>query len=131
MNSTQKGTYAELVVAMKAAEKGYFVGMMPQGCPYDMVVDTGSGPLRVQVKYSQAKNDICKVKLNPTGQLRNNTIYSKDNVDIIALFEVNTNQIAWIKIEDFNEVDTASLRLTKPKNNQLKGVTMFTDFLDW
>ena len=50
--SNLKGDIGEAAFVLEAAKKGYWTGKMPQGCPYDFVLDKKDGVLhRVQVKY--------------------------------------------------------------------------------
>jgi hypothetical protein len=61
MSDTNKlGEIGEAAVTLAAVMKGYYVGRMPQDCPYDLVIDRGSGPKRVQVKYRRLLTDVRK-----------------------------------------------------------------------
>lgn len=129
LNSSTKGNYGELLVATWATGQGYYVGFMPQQCPYDLVVDNGTGPKRIQVKsISKTKNGTVPFCLDVTHKKNNNTVYSHNNIDYIAIVEPNLKIIAWIPICFLDGKKNIQLRIDPPKNNQIKNVVWFTDF---
>lgn len=132
LNTSQRGHLGELKVAAAAAEKGYYVGFMPQQCPYDMVIDRGKGPERVQVKSRKlATNGTLNVGLTVEHHANNNVEYSANNVDILAIYEPTTDRIAWVNIHKVENMKGLTLRIVPAKNNQTKNVTLFEDYEEW
>lgn len=131
LSSSAKGNYAELLVASVAASKGYHVGFMPQQCPYDLVIDRGNGPERVQVKYkSVKKSGVVNIQMDMSFSKNNNTVYSKENIDFYVIVESTNQQIAWIPIEFLETRNSLTLRVEQPKTNN-KNITMFSNFNKW
>jgi len=132
MNTSTKGNYAELLVATEATRKGYYVGMMPAGCPYDMVIDKGNGPQRVQVKYRKVRaNGVCEVPIAASTYSGNYTTYNANNIDVIAVVEGDNNTIAWVPIKEVEGKTGFSIRVIPTRNNQSKGVIMFESYTSW
>lgn len=128
--SNEKGDIGEAAFALSAAKKGYWVGKMPQDCPYDYVLDNGTGALfRVQVKYRAMKNGVVSVKLSRPNKT-NRTIYSSDNIDYIAIYVNELDSVYLIPITDISDVTEVSLQcsdsLTKYKNSRL-----ISQYSDW
>lgn len=129
LNSSTKGNYGEMLVATWATGKGYYVGFMPQQCPYDLVIDKGVGPKRIQVKaISKTKNGIVPFCLDVTYKKNNNRIYSSDNIDYLAIVEPNLNIIAWIPSSFIDGKKHIQLRIDPSKNGQIKNILWFSNF---
>ena len=122
-----KSNIAELAVATECAKKNWVV-LFPFGenTPYDILVDTGTAFLRVQIKYITTKDDVLNVPLKST-----TGVTYKDTVDIIAVYCPDNNKIYWVdlgkeKIDDINTY--IRLRHSIPKNNQSKGIRLSEDY---
>jgi hypothetical protein len=110
--TNQKGEIGELFVTLEATKKGYHVARMPQDCPYDMVIDRGNGPERVQVKYCTLKeNGTINLKLHSFGMSKRRRTYTVDNVDAFAIY-VPGREVFWLPASEVcGEVTTVTLRL--------------------
>lgn len=123
-----KSNIAELAVAAECAKKNWVV-LFPFGenTPYDILVDTGSEFLRVQVKYVSTKDNVLNVPLKST-----TGVTYKNTVDIIAVFCPDNQKVYWVDLskEEIDDINTyIRLRHSVPKNNQLKGIRFSEDYL--
>lgn len=130
--TNKKGDIGEAAFVLASAKKGYWTGKMPQGCPYDFVLDRRDGKLeRVQVKYrSMSESGTLKIKLNPN-TYTNRTTYSEKNIDSMAVYVPELNNvflIPIIKLIGVNEVVLRCIESTKRKN---KNSRMITEYAEW
>jgi hypothetical protein len=132
LTSSQKGAIAEAEVAAAATRAGIVV-LRPDtdGRRYDMVLDTRLELLRVQCKYAQCKGDVIVVhtrtsRLTPSGYRR--TTYTRDEVDLIAVFCPDVEECFFIPIGAVEGRCVLHLRLAVARNNQRIGVTMADDY---
>ena len=98
---------------------------MGGGGRYDLILDTGSRPLRTQCKWASLKGDVVVVRigtcrLTPGGYVR--TTYSSVEVDGIAAYCGELKQCFWLPIEEFAGQGFVHLRLRPARNNQSAGV---------
>jgi hypothetical protein len=63
-DSTRKGCASEMLVAARLVEAGHIVSFPMIVCPYDLIADTGSMLLKVQVKTASMQ----KAKISPAGR---------------------------------------------------------------
>ena len=129
--TNQKGDIGEAYFMLRAIEKGYWVGKMPQDCPYDFALDRGNGLERVQVKYrSSSKKG--SIQLNTSNSSLSSNRSYKDYVDQFAVYNPETKEVYLVPAAKVNENPTACvLRVEPSKNNQNKGVTFLTEFINW
>ena len=128
--TNQKGDIGEAAFYLKAMEKGYWAGRMPQDCPYDFALDRGNGLERVQVKY-RATSQNGSVQINSSNtSLSSNRSY-KDYVDQFAVYSPDTKEVYLIPASKITEGSASIFRLKPTKNNQTKGVTLLEDFISW
>jgi len=128
--TNQKGDIGEAAFYLKAMEKGYWAGRMPQDCPYDFALDRGNGLERVQVKYrATSKNGSLQIDSTSTS-LSSNRSY-KDCVDQFAVYSPDTKEVYLIPASKITKGTASIFRVTPTKNNQTKGVTLLEDFISW
>lgn len=128
--SNQKGDIGEAYFALKATEKGYWVGKMPQGCPYDFVLDRGNGVERIQVKYRSTSSK-GTIQLNAYNASPQSNRSYKDLVDQFAVYNPETQGVYLIPANLITGKTSAIFRVDFAKNNQVVGVTFLSDFKDW
>jgi len=121
------GDIGEAKVVFEAFKRGYHVGKMSQNCPYDLVIDRGSGPERIQVKYRTGK-DVARIEVARQTKLKRRA-YDKDNIDAIVV--VVGDRTALIPIEEVQGIGEITLRMSKAKNGQRRGIRYFSDFENW
>lgn len=122
------GDLAELKVAARFAEKGYFVSRpLSEHAPYDLIVDKDNRLQKVQVKArSIYKNGSVVVRKNTS-----NGPYSDGDFDLLALYCIDDERIVLLTWEELRSTEghEISLRVEKAKNNQTKHVRYFEDYL--
>jgi PD-(D/E)XK nuclease superfamily protein len=132
LTPSKKGAIAEAEVAAAATRAGIVV-LRPDtgGGRYDLVFDTGPELLRVQCKYANQKGDVIVVytgtcRLTPSGYRR--TTYTRDEVDLVAVFCPDVDECFFIPIHDVEGRHVLHLRLAAARNNQKMGVTMADEY---
>ncbi len=115
-----KGDLAEMRVGAKFLEKGWYVSY-PFGddAPYDLIVDIDGTLNKVQVKHIKSDKGALRFRLHS-----NSGVSYKETVDLMSIYDSETEEIYLMNPNDFENSTEVSLRLVKPKNNQTKGVIM-------
>jgi len=128
--SNVKGDIGEAAFVFYATKNGYWVGKMPQDCPYDFVMDDKQGNLkRVQVKYRTIeKNGSVRIKIE-NNTFTNRTSYTEKNIDLFAVYISDLEKVYLIPINECIDVTEVSLRVERPKNGQTKGVRLLEDYI--
>jgi len=126
--SNLKSNIAELAVATECSKK-HWVVCFPHGenTPYDLLVDTNTEILKVQVKYISIDNNTIPIRFTSSTGVK-----YKDTVDVIAVYCPDNNNVYWIKLKDQiidNNKTGINLRMTPTKNNQNVGVKLAEDYL--
>jgi hypothetical protein len=124
-NTNRKGDIAELAVAKKFLELGYWVSI-PFGddAPYDLIVDFDGDFKRIQVKHLKPMKDVLRFKLiSECGRKY------KDTVDLIIGYNSENGLMYKINPNEFDCDVAVSLKLNIPKNNQTKGVHLAVNYL--
>lgn len=128
-DTNKKGEVGELFVALEATQKGYYVARMPQDCPYDMVIDRGNGPERVQVKYCTEKDNSIYLIIDSCKQRRRT--YTINNIDAFAIY-VPGRGVHWLDAKEVcGKVRTVTMRTQPARNGQTKDVRMLENYSEW
>ena len=125
-NTNKKGDIAELAVAKKFLELGFWVSI-PFGddAPYDLIVDNLKGELiRVQVKHIKPRKGTLRFRL-----LADSGKPYKETTDLIAGYNPENGKIYVINPNNFTANRMVTLKLDKPKNNQEQGVNLAENFV--
>ena len=127
-NTKAIGDLAELKVACDLTEKGYVVSKpIGDNAPYDMIIDMDGTLKKVQVKARSERDNKVSVELRSC--MRNYThYYNKDEWDILAVYNIDRGEIAYLNWVDIGDNSVIRLRTELPKNNQKFGVKMFEDY---
>ena len=128
--SNQKGDIGEAYFVLRAAEKGYWTGKMPQDCPYDYALDRGKGLERVQVKYRSSSNK-GTIQLNSNNCSLSSDRTYKSFVDQFAVYNPETKEVYLIPAEIVTNGTASVFRVEPSKNNQIKNVKYLTDYIVW
>lgn len=127
-NSKTIGDLAELRTAALFASMGYFVSKpLTDNAPYDLIVDNGALS-KVQVKARSIRNDKITVEMRTT-MVNYTSDYSKSDFDILAVYNIDTEEIALLNWLHLKEGCDVVLRTAPTKNNQSKGIKFFSDFI--
>ena len=128
MNTKTVGDLAELTAATYFAQQGYIVSM-PYGdnAPYDLIIDKDNVLQKVQVKARTERNDAIEVELRSA--MRGYTYeYSSQDFDILACYNIDTKEMAYLTWDDINDRRVVKLRSKPAKNGQKKGVMLMEDY---
>lgn len=128
VDSNAKGAIAEAEITVAAIRLGWAV-LRPvnERARYDLAIDAGSGPLRVQCKWARRRGDVIVVgvrtsRLTPTGYVR--TIYTADEIDAIGVFCPDVDRCYLIPATHLEGRGMLHLRLEPARNGQRGAVTM-------
>lgn len=125
MRTNMKGDIAELAVAKKFLEMGYWVSFpYSDDSPYDILVDDGINIKKIQVKYLTQKKNVLKFLLHS-----NTGISYKNTVDYMVLYDSISKNVYMIDPRKFGNKAMIQLRLNEPQNNQKKGVHLAENYL--
>ena len=123
--SNIKGDIAELAVAKRFLELGYWVSLpFGDNTPYDLLIDKDGDIKRVQVKYTTPYKDYISLKFRTA-----NGNHYKDCVDFIVAYNPNNSTCYKVSPQDFDIIRSLSLKLNKPKNNQIKGIHLAENYI--
>lgn len=122
----------DLGVAMAMSEvmrRGYKVAIpVGEDWPYDIIVLREGKLERVQCKYTESDGEVIDVVCRSA----NNWVsykYTPESVDWIAVYDQTTNTCYFVPSSLLGAGKALlSLRLTAPKNGQIKGVRFAKDF---
>src|ERR671933_2712775 len=122
MDPNRIGAIAETAIAADATRLGFGV-LYPlvDGGRYDLVFDVGTRLVRVQCKSARRQGDIVLVNARtsrraPEGFRR--TVYTPDEVDVIAAYCPELNRCFAISTSDFPASGGMHLRLSPTRNGQ-------------
>lgn len=129
--TSEKGSIGELKISADLIMKGYPVFTpISATSPFDLLIFKDGSYLRIQVKYRKITD---KGNIN-VGLVRNIISNSKitetynSYVDIIAIYCPCTDKCYYVYEKDFSTYLT--LRINKPKNNQVKNVRLAENYLE-
>lgn len=128
MDRRFKGQKAELLIEVRAAEKGFVVSKPTTPARYDAILDDGCRLYRVQMKYAEASPSAADgavvVELRRRGE-----VYSKEEVDLLLVYIAPVNKVVALKSNQFCGKSTLTLRYAATKNSQVAGTVMVDDLL--
>lgn len=132
---TSKGIEAQLKAEIRANELGYIVSKpTTECCRYDMILDDGISLYRTQVKYCDCKSrgshgavQLCLSKASINGKKR--LCYCRSEVDAIIVYIKPVNCLCYFPIEVIGGKKSITIRYEKSKNNQVKNVFFYEDYL--
>lgn len=132
VDTNTKGAIAEAEITAAAVRRGWAV-LRPinERARYDLAIDTGSGPIRVQCKWAVRQRDVIVVhartcRLTSSGYIR--TTYTADEIDALAVYCPNVDRCYLIPAADLGGRGVLHLRLEPTQNGQRGAVTMATRY---
>ena len=130
--SNEKGEIGEAAFVLASARKGYWTGKMPQGCPYDYVLDKRNGKLeRVQVKYrTMSDNGTVDIRL-VNNNFTNRVDYNEQNIDSIAVYVNELDTVFLIPITKLVGKNEVKLRCVESTKRKDKNSRMITEYAEW
>ena len=125
---SSRGNLSESKVLTAYIQAGFIVSVpFGGGAPYDLIVDTGSQLLRVQVKTGRLRNGCVIFARQRFSGHQKGRRYELTEFDVFAVYCPDNDSIYAI---DFNEsLSEGRLRCSKTKNNQNQKIRWAADFL--
>lgn len=103
--STQRiGTVSELAVMLEYAQRGYTINLPTSPARYDFIAEKNGRAVKVQVKHGTSFNgerELLGFSKTP---------YTKDDVDIIAMYDSTDEQIYYIPTDHVEGMTSIRLR---------------------
>ena len=129
-HTKNKGDLGVLKAKCDLFEKGYLV-LVPETehAPFDIVAWKNGQFKTVRVKYREATSGKLNIKFSTCWTDKNGThtvSIDKSLVDIYCIFCPDTNECHYLKPSDFG--NSTTLRVSAPKNNQIKGINLASDY---
>lgn len=93
----------------------------------DMIALIGNQSVRIQVKARTPDNGVVKVRSAKSGPGYRYK-YAASDFDVLAVYNINIGDIAYVNINEFLSVSELYLRVNQPKNNQISGIKMFNSY---
>lgn len=128
VDTNVKGAIAEAEIAAAAIRLGWAV-LRPinERVRYDIAIDKGAGPIRVQCKWAGLKEGVIVVRartsrLTPAGYVR--TTYSSDEIDALGVYCPDVDRCYLIPSSHLGGRGMLHLRLEPARNGQRGAVTM-------
>lgn len=130
-HTKNKGDYGVLKAQLSLYEQGYSVLFsVSEHEPFDLVAYKDGEFNRVQVKYRAAVDGKISLNMSTWWADQNglhSSAYNASEVDTVCIYCPDTDKCYFIDVASVGS--TIRLRLNKPKNNQVKGITMADDYL--
>lgn len=130
-NSSKIGSIGEAVALTEFAKRGYKVSIpFSENCPYDLVVDKNGKLIKIQCKTTEhLKNNCMEFSIcRSNGFTYEKKRYDETEVDYIFVYCIENGYMGLVPINETNQSLTFTIRLSKPKNNQKKGIHLYSDY---
>ena len=132
LNSKQKGIITEEELKLWFLKQGFSVSVpIGDNSRYDFIVDFNGKLVKMQSKTSNLTRTIdclnfacASVRYNSNGS--NRTQYTKDDIDYFCTIHPENHQVYIVPVEICG--NECNLRFIPPKNNQIKGIKMATEY---
>ena len=133
LTSNDKGNIAEAAIALEAVKLGIDVlKPVAEHGRYDLAFDLGHSILRVQCKWARRDGAVVVAHLSgfrqtPEGPVR--STYSADEIDAVALYCDELDQVYLIPAHVIDGQYAIQLRLQAPKNGQRAAINWAGQYL--
>ncbi len=130
--TNMKGQFAVSKAELRALELGYIPSRPSLDTRYDLILDNYKQLMRIQVKYADGKPSASTgaviVKLAYENRRKKVSTYKKNEIDGLLVYIPKTDRICLLPPEIFVGKRNLCIRISKPKNNQLKGILFAEDY---
>jgi PD-(D/E)XK endonuclease len=128
------GAIAEYRIVADLIKRGYTpFSPLLENTECDLVVDVNGDLLKIQIKSSSSDGD--KIKVDLTRPSSKNQYYSKEDFDILAIYDHTTEKVAYINWSDLPHKRSVTLRFTDTENSNgfvgKHGRKYFNDYLEF
>lgn len=132
ITSNIKGQLAVSKTELRALELGYLPSRPLFDTRYDLIIDNHRSLIRAQIKYADGKSSSNSgsaiVKLEYTDRQKKTFTYQNDEVDALIVYIPKINRLCYLPKKLFIGKRKLSIRLSKSKNNQKKGIIAAEDY---
>ncbi len=135
LNTVSIGDIGESVAIMKFTYAQCNVSKpLTNNAKYDLIIDIKNKLYRVQVKTTQLIKDQVKMDfaMKTTNYSKGNWVsngYNSKEIDLFFLYCLENNWCGLYIVDNDQEIPkNISIRLSPPKNNQVKGVNLAENF---
>lgn len=133
LTSNEKGNIAEMAIALEAMRLGIEVlKPVAEHCRYDLAFDIGDRIVRVQCKWARVIGDVVSahlVSFRQTSRGPVRTTYSTNDVDGVALYCDELNEVYLLPVQVIDGRSAVQLRLRQPKNAQRAAINWAERYL--
>ena len=137
LSKSQRSVRAELLVAADLMEHGFGI-LAPLGTErYDLVATKDGQFYRLQVKHVRYDTTTGAIQVHlgsmikGKGERQQFRKYTGEEIDFIAAYCPDTNEIYYLRMNDFEGKSALFLRVEPPKNGQSAGVSWAKDFTEF
>lgn len=132
ITSNIKGQLAVSKTELRALELGFLPSRPLFDTRYDLIVDNHKSLIRVQIKYADGKSSsstgVAVVKLEYIDRQKKAFTYKDNEVDALIVYIPKIDKLCYIPKELFIGKRKLSIRTSKSKNNQKKGIIAAEDY---
>lgn len=133
MTTNIKGQLAVSKAEIRAFELGYVPSRPLYDSRYDLIIDQNNTLKRIQIKYGDGKSSNSQgaivVKLDYENRKKNNFTYKKSEVDALVVYIPKIEKLCYFPLEIFEGKRKLTIRIEKPKINQIKGIIFAKDYI--
>lgn len=135
MSTIRKGNVGVAKVIADLTAKGFSLSVpLNEGERYDLIADNGEELLRVQCKYTESNGEFVIARprsVTHTGyRAKVAHKYTGEEIDLLAVYDATSDSCFYIPADELGAgMDEFRLRLTPPKNNQVRGIRWAKDYL--
>lgn len=120
----QKGELAQLMVQIRATQKGFTVSKPTVEARYDLIIDTGTSLERAQIKHADLWTTEESLFLDLRKETRNNgkkRLYRADQIDVIYAYVPRHNVVLRLDSVLFHEKKSVSFRTNEISPKVMRG----------
>ena len=132
ITSNIKGQLAVSKTELRALELGFLPSRPLFDTRYDLIIDNHKSLIRVQIKYADGKSSnstgVVVVKLEYIDRQKKSFTYNDNEVDALIVYIPKIDKLCYIPKELFIGKRKLSIRISKSKNNQKKGIIAAEDY---
>lgn len=127
-----KGQLAVSKAEMRAFDLGFIPSRPLYDSRYDLIIDNRKSLIRVQVKYGNGKSSSSQgavvVKLDYENRTKNHFEYKHEEVDALVVYLPKIDKLCYFPLKIFEGKRKLSIRLDKPKSNQINKIIFAKDY---
>ncbi len=133
ITSNIKGQLAVSKAEIRAFELGYVPSRPLYDSRYDLIIDNQKSLLRIQVKYGNGKSSNSQgaivVKLDYENRTKSHFEYKNNEVDALVVYIPKLDKLCYFPLEIFEGKRKLTIRIEKPKINQVKRIIFAKDYI--